>query len=221
MTGEIEDLRRHWDALYGRKGAAGVSWYQPTAHVSLELIDRLGIPPTAAMIDVGGGASTLVDDLLARGFSDVTVLDVSTSALDAARTRLGGKAAAVHWLHEDLLHAWMPARRYDLWHDRAVFHFLVAEGQKARYRALLDAALAATGVAIVATFAPDGPDHCSGLPVSRYGQEELVAALGEGMELLMGCREEHRTPGGVAQPFTWVAVRRRHAGTTRTASPVV
>jgi hypothetical protein len=202
-----DDDRRLWDAVYERAGAAGVSWYQPEAVVSLELIDRLAIPPDTATIDVGGGASALVDQLLRRGFSDLTVVDVSASALDTVRQRLGEEAHAVHLVRENVISGWNPSRRYGLWHDRAVFHFFVDEVDRIRYRNVLRSSLRDDGVAIVATFAADGPGRCSGLPVAGYGPDALVAALGDDLEMVMSRREEHRTPSGAVQPFTWVVVR--------------
>lgn len=168
-----------------------------------------GTDTDAAVIDVGGGASVLVDELLGAGFGDVTVLDVSESALGTARRRLGAAAHAVRWLATDLL-AWSPSRRYSLWHDRAVFHFLVAEDQRVRYLEVLSEALAPGGHVVIATFAADGPLTCSGLPVRRYSPVELATELGAGFETVTTRREDHLTPAGAIQPFTWVLARRRH-----------
>ena len=162
------------------------------------------------MLDAGGGASSLVDALLERGHRDVTVLDLAPAALAVARRRLGGAADRVAWVAADLL-AGDPPRRFDVWHDRAVFHFLVDPGDRGRYVAVLRAALAPGGLALVATFAPDGPPRCSGLPVRRYDAEGLLAALGGGFSREATRREEHVTPGGTVQPFTWLAARRRAA----------
>ncbi|MHB8680641.1 MAG: class I SAM-dependent methyltransferase [Acidimicrobiales bacterium] len=201
------DLRhKDWDAAYRDLGTGGVSWAQPEPTVSLELFERLGIGTDAAVLDVGGGASVLVDALIARGFEDVTVLDISQVALDAVRDRIGAEAPA-DLVRADLLE-WTPERRYDVWHDRAVFHFLVDETDRRRYVALLRAALRPGGHAVVATFAMDGPRSCSGLPVARYSTLALTKALGEGFTLVESTTEEHRTPAGVVQPFTWVALRR-------------
>lgn len=197
--------QQHWDEVYGEQTTT-LAWYQPHAAVSVELIGALGVAPEAAVVDVGGGASHLVDDLLGAGFTDVSVLDLSRGALGAARRRLGPAAANVKWLHQDLL-AWEPARAYDVWHDRAVFHFLLHESDRARYRRVLRSALAPDGQVVIATFAPDGPTRCSGLPVARYGTDDLLAALGGGFELLQTRTEQHVTPSGVVQPFTWVAAR--------------
>jgi SAM-dependent methyltransferase len=207
--GTALDARRHWDIVYGADPTV-VSWYQPSPALSLELIDALGVGPRAPVIDVGGGASTLVDELLRRGFGDVSVLDVSGAALDTARRRLGEAAARVHWLQEDL-RRWSPARRYGLWHDRAVFHFLVERADQDRYRRLLASAVQPAGAAVIAAFGPSGPSQCSGLPVVRYGIEELAAAAGDGFELVSARHEDHTTPAGAVQPFVWVALRSRSA----------
>jgi cyclopropane fatty-acyl-phospholipid synthase-like methyltransferase len=172
--------------------------------MSLELIETLRVPPDAAIIDVGGGASSLVDHLVERGFSDLTVLDISAHALDEVGRRLGD--APVVLLHEDLLE-WRPPRRYDLWHDRAVFHFLVTEPDRHGYFDTLQAAIRPDGLVILATFALDGPEVCSGLPVSRYSADELTRILGDTFQPLATRREVHVTPRGAAQPFTWLAGR--------------
>ncbi len=196
---------KHWNTAYERGSTTGVSWFQPEASVSLRLIESLGVGPDAPIIDIGGGASTLADGLIDRGFIDVSVLDVSQTALDAARKRLGSRAAKVQWLCQDLL-AWTPPRRYAVWHDRAVYHFLVDVLDRRRYADILKASIADDGHVVLATFAPDGPDKCSGLPVARYGPSELVAGLGE-FKLVATEREEHVTPTGHMQPFTWVVAR--------------
>jgi hypothetical protein len=203
-TRVAERHQRHWDGVY-QNDPGQLSWYQPNAALSIELMAALEVPTDAAVIDVGGGASTLVDQLHAGGFTDVSVLDVSQLALDIARRRLG-TASNVHWLHEDLL-AWEPTRRYDLWHDRAAFHFLVDEPDRARYRHLLRTALAPGGAVVIGTFGPSGPVHCSGLPVAGYGPDELQAELGDGFTLAAGRLEEHTTPSGATQQFTWLALR--------------
>lgn len=165
------------------------------------------------MIDVGGGASVLVDDLLDAGFRDITVLDVSESALGTTRRRLGPTGDSVELIATDLF-AWSPTRRYSLWHDRAVFHFLVDEDQRTRYLEILHEALSPDGHVVIATFASDGPPTCSGLPVRRYSPGELATELGGEFETITSRREDHVTPAGAVQPFTWVLARRRH-GTGR------
>jgi len=196
----------HWDARYRGAGPTAVSWYQEHASVSVELMDALGIGVDTAILDVGGGASTLVDDLVRRGQRDVTVLDLSAVALDAARDRLGDPAG-VAWISQDVL-TWSPPRRWDLWHDRAVLHFLVDDHDRATYATLLRTALQPGGAFVIGTFAADGPTHCSGLPVRRYAPAELVDLLGE-VDVIEQRREVHHTPGGADQPFTWIAGRRR------------
>ena len=203
---DADQLATHWEAVYESNSPDAVSWYQSEPTVSLELIDALGVSPNAAVIDVGSGASILVDRLLTRGFTDMSVLDISEAALRTSRHRVGEDAAEVHWIVGDLL-AWEPPRRYDLWHDRAVLHFLIGS-DVAIYRATVEWAVAPGGSVILATFAPDGPECCSGLPVTRYSTAELAAVLGDGFEVVVHRREAHRTPGGAEQPFTWIAARR-------------
>ncbi len=200
------DPARHWDAAYGSRGTTGVSWYQAAPTVSLELIDALHVARNGALLDLGGGASSLVDHLVGRGFGDVTVLDVSDVALDEARRRLGPDAP-VTWIRRDLL-SWAPPRRYDLWHDRAVFHFLTEDAQRPRYLDLLGSALGPGAGLVVATFAEDGPELCSGLPVARYSAGALSDVFGDRFEVIETRREVHRTPGGASQPFTWLCARR-------------
>lgn len=205
-TGVSEaERRRHWDDRYSASSPDGVSWFQERPAVSLELIAAAGPHRTASLIDVGGGAARLVEYLLADGWSDITVLDVSDVALDEARARVGPNPR-VQWIEQDLL-AWHPSRRYDVWHDRAVFHFLVNEGERQKYREVMSEALAPNATIIVGTFAIDGPRQCSGLPVARYDAEALVSTLGTTFEVLATKNEEHVTPDGNTQPFTWVELR--------------
>jgi SAM-dependent methyltransferase len=173
--------------------------------MSLELIEGLRLGSEAAILDVGGGASSLAAQLIGRGFTDITVLDISTEALDLARAELGTDASRVHWIEQDLL-SWSPQRRYDLWHDRALFHFLLDPSDVERYTETLRSALGHGGKAIIATFAADGPQSCSGLPVARYGPDQLAATFGAAFTTVATRREEHRTPSGSLQPFTWVAL---------------
>jgi SAM-dependent methyltransferase len=196
-------LADHWDAAYSTRGIERVSWFQAVPETSLELVHALDILADAAVIDVGGGASFLVDELLDRGYGDLTVLDLSAAALEATQRRLpaGGH---VEFIRADLLE-WEPDRHYDLWHDRAVFHFLVDDADKDGYVATLRRAVEPGGKVIVGTFAEDGPETCSGLPVDRYSTADLVAALGDGFDVLETRRERHVTPRGAVQPFTWVA----------------
>jgi hypothetical protein len=195
---------RHWDRRYSA-GATGVSWYQPEPVMSLALIDRRRVPKGAPVIDVGGGASLLAEKLVTRGYTDLTVLDVSSKALEIARRRLND-AAPVRWLREDIL-TWQPERRYALWHDRAVFHFLTEASDRAMYLRVMRQALGDAGALIIATFASDGPERCSGLPVARYDASNLQQLL-VGFTVVESSREEHVTPGGAVQPFTWIAATR-------------
>ncbi|MGH7593927.1 MAG: class I SAM-dependent methyltransferase [Gemmatimonadales bacterium] len=195
--------REHWDAVYNRGAANALSWYQPKARRSLDLIRRAAPTFDRPIIDVGGGASTLVDGLLADGYTDVTVLDVSAAALTIARQRLGRISERVHWLNADVLEPTLPAGRFAVWHDRAVFHFLTQPDDRQRYLARVRDALRPGGHAIVATFAADGPARCSGLEVVRYSPEALHNEFGPGFGLNAREREEHITPSGAMQAFTY------------------
>jgi trans-aconitate methyltransferase len=196
----------HWDAAY-LLGDATRSWFQQQPLPSLRALDDAGVTPADSVLDVGGGASPLVDALLARGHDDLSVLDVSAEGLAVAQRRLGDDAARVDWITADLL-AWRPDRAWNVWHDRALLHFFVAAGDRAAYLDVLDRATGPGSVAVLATFAPDGPDHCSGLPVSRYGAADLAALLGDRWQLIDSRREDHTTPGGGIQQFTWSSFRR-------------
>lgn len=198
------DRATHWNTVYDTKGD-DVSWYQATPTVTLDLLDALRVDRAASIIDLGGGASVVVDHLLARQFTDVTVLDVSKVALDNTQARLGPAAERVHWLHRDIFD-WEPERRFDLWHDRAVFHFLIDADERESYLQVLRAGIAPDGRAIVATFDAHGPTHCSGLPVVRYGATELAQVFAPHFDLVHTRAEEHLTPAGLVQPFTWVAL---------------
>lgn len=200
--------KEHWEHVYSTKATDSVSWFQEHADRSLRLIAETGVPHTASIIDVGGGASTLVDDLLAKGYQDITVLDLSGSALDSARNRLGARASSVAWLESDITKAELPLHAYDVWHDRAVFHFLTApEDRQAYVRAALRA-VKPGGHIVVATFAEDGPDRCSGLPVMRYSATELHAEFGEAFTLVAHEKEAHHTPFGTTQQFTYCYCRK-------------
>jgi SAM-dependent methyltransferase len=196
----------HWQSAYGRAGAQAVSWYQREPAMSLRLLTAAGLGQGRSVLDVGGGTSTLVDHLLDRGVTDVTVLDIAAAALAESRDRLGERAHAVQWLTQDLL-AWNPHRTYDLWHDRAVFHFLIEPADRDRYRRILDAALATQGQVVIGAFAADGPEFCSGLPVARYSSAELAGQFPQ-LHLAQVEREEHHTPSGGMQPFTWLRLVR-------------
>ena len=190
----------HWQQVYTDKDEQKVSWFEAVPQVSLELIRATGVGRDAAIVDIGGGASRLVDALLDDGFSDVTVLDVARQGLAKAQARLGARANRVHWLTADAT-IWQPQRSYDVWHDRAALHFLTAPEERAAYFERLNRAVTPGGHVILATFAPDGPDRCSGLPVLRYDPASLATLLGAHFDLLESRRYDHTTPAGTIQRF--------------------
>lgn len=194
--------REHWDQVWRTKTPEQVSWYQTEPALSLALIAAAGIAKDAGIIDVGGGASILVDRLLDFGYTRLAVLDIAGAAMQASRARLGARAAAVEW-HEADVTAFEPPRRYALWHDRAVFHFLTETGDRRRYVATLRKALQPGGTVVIGTFAPDGPPKCSGLDVMRHDEQSLSAELGGGFALREVRRELHRTPAGAEQRFIY------------------
>ena len=198
--------RAHWNDRYRTIGAERVSWYQERPAVSLELLAALGVTASDAVIDVGGGASTLVDHLLAAGHEDVAVLDLSAEALAVARARLA-RPERVDWIEADLL-AWEPPRQWDVWHDRAVLHFLVTDTDPAAYVQKLRGSVRPGGAFVIGVFAEDGPRECSALPVRRHRADDLVELLGD-IEVVEQRRELHRTPGDIDQPFRWLAGRLR------------
>lgn len=193
------DRQAHWQGVYSSKGEKGVSWYEDRPELSLDLIRRAGVGPEASILDVGGGASRLVDALVARGQSHVTVLDLSAAALELARSRLSD-VAHVDWVVGDVTD-WAPSRTYDLWHDRAAFHFLVDPADQVAYATVLSQALRPGGIAIIGTFSLSGPEKCSGLPVVRHDAASLQRVLGPGFTLLSSEEHSHRTPGGTIQDF--------------------
>ena len=203
---ERVDLDAHWDAAYA-DGDDDRSWTQERPTESLEALAFTAPRLDAPLIDVGGGSSRLSAALLDAGHSDVTVLDLSETALDLARQRLGGRADRVTWLAADVL-TWQPTRQYAIWHDRAVLHFFTDPTDRSRYVDSLRSALVPGGHAIIATFAPGGPDRCSGLPVQRSSAQDIADLLGHEFQLLRAQVREHRTPSGAAQPFTWVIAQR-------------
>lgn len=192
----------HWDQAYD-EGETTRSWYQAQPTMSLRMLGLAGARPNDGLIDIGGGAACLCDALLGQGFTDLTVLDISQTGLRHAQQRLGPTAQQVRWVRADVL-VWRPERRYRIWHDRAVFHFLTDPADQQRYRNALAAALEPNGHVIIGTFAADGPQHCSGLPVARYGPDRLAECLGPDITVLATDREEHHTPSGATQPFTWL-----------------
>jgi ubiquinone/menaquinone biosynthesis C-methylase UbiE len=204
----VVDTSDHWDGLYSRNGEH-CSWFQPTLGRSLAIIERLGPCTGCTAIDVGSGASTLVDDLLARGFSEVTLADLSSVALDLTRSRLGDRSEHVRFIVGDITKQLLPERAFDLWHDRALFHFLLDVETRAAYLRQLWRALRPGGYVVIATFGPNGPDKCSGLPALRYDDQTLHGLLGEEEFEELGCETEiHETPGGVRQEFLYCWFRR-------------
>ncbi|MGC1859696.1 MAG: class I SAM-dependent methyltransferase [Methylocystis sp.] len=201
------DRKAHWENIYTTKGEAEVSWFQESPVPSLELLELVGAQPSSAIIDIGGGASRLVDCLLARGFENITVLDLSATALASARARLADRGGKVKWIAADATQ-WRPPENYDVWHDRAAFHFLTREEEQNAYIQRLRQALRRGGHVIIGTFAPDGPEKCSGLPVARHNAESLSAILGAGFVLVDSRRHEHATPWQAVQKFQFSTFRR-------------
>lgn len=201
--------KAHWEHVYTTKPTDGVSWFQPHATLSLRLIRNTGVPHSAEIIDVGGGASTLVDDLVAEGYTALTVLDLSEAALEKSKARLGARGAHIRWLADDITQADLPERGYDVWHDRAAFHFLVEPNDRKAYIDRLLHAVKPGGHVVIATFADDGPLRCSGLRVARYSPDALSAELGSPFEFVEYRREAHCTPSGAMQSFVYCRWRKR------------
>lgn len=202
-------LATHWDDAYAQ-GETTRSWYEPEPVMSLRMIDAAQAGVDASVVDVGGGTSRLVDSLLARGHTDLTVVDLSRQALGIAQQRLGADSGGVQWISADVC-CWTPGRVFDVWHDRAVLHFLTAPDDQDRYRHNLILATHPGSIAVFGCFAPDGPTHCSGLPVVRRDPHELAEFLGADWSMVAQDREAHTTPGGGVQPFSWAAFVRSGA----------
>jgi hypothetical protein len=194
--------RRHWNTVYTQKTGRDVSWFETRPAISLKLLDDAGLDEDSCVVDVGGGDSRLVDALTAKGLDCIAVLDVSAAALNRAKTRLGATAAAITWIEADVAAEWT-LKPMDIWHDRAVFHFLVEAGDRAKYVSHMRDVLKLNGSAIVATFDLNGPEKCSGLPVQRYSSESLARELGDGFRLVDSVPHEHRTPWGSIQAFQY------------------
>jgi 2-polyprenyl-3-methyl-5-hydroxy-6-metoxy-1,4-benzoquinol methylase len=199
----MEKQQEHWEKVYQTKASDAVSWFQEHATRSLEIIRSIGATSDAQIIDVGAGASTLVDDLLAGGFKNVSLLDLSKSAMEVARKRLGPAGQNTTWITGDIRTVDLPGQTYDIWHDRAVFHFLTDPADRTAYVHQVIRAVKPGGHVIVATFSPDGPDKCSGLPVVRYDPDQLHGEFGPAFELLEHTSEEHKTPWGSVQHFVY------------------
>jgi len=195
------DAKSYWEKVYATKAPDAVSWYRAHLETSLALIERAAPDPSSSIIDVGGGESTLVDDLLARGYENITILDVSQTAMDVTKTRLGLAAEQVHWLVADITEAQLEPGAYDVWHDRAVFHFLTTSEHRVAYVRQVTHAVKPGGHVIISTFGPEGPTKCSGLDVIRYDAESLHDQFGVRFRLVESSKELHRTPFGTTQQF--------------------
>jgi len=201
------DRQAHWQNVYQTRGERDVSWFQERPDISLDLIRATGVGHAASIVDIGGGASRLVDTLLDEVYRSVTVLDLSDKALTTSRARLGGRAAQVDWVVADIT-TWQPARTFDVWHDRAAFHFLTEPQERMAYGERVRKAVHPGGHVIIGTFALDGPERCSGLPVVRHDESSISEILGRSFKLAEHRRHEHRTPGGAIQKFQFSRFRR-------------
>jgi ubiquinone/menaquinone biosynthesis C-methylase UbiE len=204
------DRKQHWEQVYTTKASNNTSWFQESADQSLELIHNTYLGKDSAIIDVGGGASKLVDDLVEEDYNDLTVLDLSSAALDVAKLRLGKYAESVHWIVGDITRVELPVNRFDVWHDRAVFHFLTDLVDRKAYVEQVMRAVRPNGHIIIATFADDGPEKCSGLPVIRYNPKTLHAEFGDDFILVKHEKEAHHTPFGTIQQFVYCYCRKRN-----------
>ncbi len=203
------DRKEHWEKVYNTKSHKEVSWFTEHATVALELISQTKIGKENSIIDIGGGASTLVDDLMKQGFEDITVIDISSKALEIAKSRLGHEASKVIWIEADILESNFNNRNYDLWHDRAVFHFLTSDLERIQYKGKLAKHLANGGHAILSIFADDGPEKCSGLTIRRHGNSELEQFMGPEFELVFHSRTIHQTPSKTDQKFINMIFQRK------------
>ena len=201
------NTQAHWDQIYRTKAPDQLSWYSPHLSASLELIERASVSRRAAIVDIGGGESTLVDDLLARGYQDITVLDLSQAAIDANKGRLGREAERIHWLAADITKIELKVSSLDVWHDRAVFHFLTASDERAAYVRQVALALRPGGHVIIGTFGPEGPVRCSGLDVVRYDAASLHDEFGKRFCLVESTKQQHHTPFGTTQQFLYCYCR--------------
>lgn len=205
----VMQSKEHWDNAYQQHDSTEASWYQDYPQLSLQFIESAGVTAEQTIIDVGGGTSLLVDNLLLKGFEKLSVLDISDAAIEQSRRRLGLNVDQVEWYVADV-RSFIPSHRFDLWHDRAVFHFLIDEADRRAYLDVLCSALAPNGHVILATFAPDGPESCSGLPVRCYDADMLAEELGDNFNLIESWPEEHITPCGGVQPFIYSLFARQN-----------
>ena len=201
------DVKTHWEKVYQTKAPDSVSWYQPHLETSLALIERTAAGPWSAIIDVGGGESTLADDLLSRGYQDITVLDISETAINVCKRRMEASADRIHWLVADVTLVELDTSAYDVWHDRAVFHFLTGMEQRAAYVRNVARSVKRGGHVIVSTFGPEGPTKCSGLDVMRYDADSLHGQFGARFHLVESSKELHQTPFGTTQQFLYCYCR--------------
>jgi len=201
------DLKNHWEKVYNTKQLNEVSWYQPTTQVSLDFVRELNIPVDAAIIDIGGGDSFLVDHLLAKGFFNITVLDISEAAINRAKERLGEKASLVKWIVSDIT-TFVPSEKYDFWHDRAAFHFLTAEEQIEKYLAIANNALSPEGKIVIGTFSENGPSVCSGLPVKQYSENTMTEMINKWFNKIKCIYTDHITPFNKVQQFLFCSFKK-------------
>jgi 2-polyprenyl-3-methyl-5-hydroxy-6-metoxy-1,4-benzoquinol methylase len=197
------DTQAHWERIYSTKAPTEVSWFSPHLETSLALVERVASDRSASIIDVGGGESTLVDDLIGSGYQNVTVMDLARTAIEHSKKRLGAASRSVTWLVADILQAQFPAASFDVWHDRAVFHFLTEAALRLAYVQVVASAVKPGGHVIVATFGPEGPKKCSGLDVMRYDSDSLHGAFGSRFRLIDSLKELHQTPFGTIQQFLY------------------
>ena len=200
--------KEHWENVYKTKAHDQVSWYREHLETSLKMILDTGVQKDAAIIDVGGGSSTLVDDLLDNGFVDVSVLDISSGAIENSRARLGSRADKIEWIVGDITEIELPKDHFDVWHDRAVFHFLTREEDRRKYVDLVMSSLKPGGHIVVASFGPDGPQKCSGLDVVRYSPDSMHDEFGSDFKLVKSLGESHQTPFGTSQEFVYCYCRK-------------
>ena len=200
--------KKHWNRIYSSQPVNGLGWYRPHLETPLAWIEALNLDSREPIIDVGGGASTLVDDLLTRGHENLTVLDLSRSAIQVAQKRLGDASKAVTWLVGDIIQIELPCQHYSLWHDRAVFHFLIETKSQQKYKQALLHSVKAGGHFVIGTFTPEAPPQCSGLPVQRYDAASLVQTFADEFELRHHRNELHTTPGGVKQSYVYCLFQR-------------
>ncbi|WP_116809180.1 class I SAM-dependent methyltransferase [Steroidobacter cummioxidans] len=198
----------HWESVYRTKRSNAVSWFSPHLGTSMQLLELAGLSPQSRVIDIGAGASTLVDDLLDRGLTHITAVDIAENSLEIARARLGPRAESVQWIVADVTKLTLPAASIDLWHDRATLHFLIDAEAVRHYVRLATESIAAGGHAVIGGFAADGPERCSNLPVARRDPEDIAALFGNSFTLVQSRREIHRTPSGSSQPFAFALLRK-------------